>query len=205
MDTVEASPKFLKPSEALALLSGFNKQNQQDTSAKVQTTDWFALNLGAVANQKSGNFGLLITRECNKELIDSPHICQIPYSPKWLTGFINVRSHVVPVINLEHFFALEIVSAKTDASSSYHQRYGAKNHLPYVLYFDQGADSFAVQIHNFPQKMSIPDNCQLNPAPSFNKELTECISEVYRHHEGVWCVWNIDAFKRRLAGLSSSG
>ncbi|ABC32479.1 hypothetical protein HCH_05829 [Hahella chejuensis KCTC 2396] len=196
------SKRILRPSEAFALLRQINAETREEVREN-QATAWFALRLAVkevdAETADQGNLGLLIREDCYKELLESPEICPVPYAPKWLSGFVNVRSQVTPVVDLEIFFGL-----REDAEAIAQQRKVVQRTSPsYLLYFDQGQESFAIKVRRFPNKLMMTADERMTQPPPLSNALMACVNAVYRQN-GIWCEWNLETFKRRLTDMLST-
>lgn len=149
---------------------------------------WFSLKLGQDLPDASEGIGLLIGTDSNQELIEAPEICAVPFSPDWLKGYMNVRSHIVPVIRLENFLGLQMALPDLAIQSR-----SKSESLSYVLHFERGPESFAITIQHFPKKINIPSGAHLKTQLPLPDRMQSCIGHHYRF-QGIWCEWHIDSF-----------
>ncbi|WP_020406755.1 chemotaxis protein CheW [Hahella ganghwensis] len=187
--------RLLTPSEALAVLQKLDGAEAQD-DVEVSSSHWFGLHLSQ-SEQNGASLGLLIREDCNKELIEEPSICQVPFTPTWLLGFTNVRGQITPVVNPYDFFHLEDSDGQTAKT---HSSISRQSDSSYILYFDHEGDSFAIAIHHMPRKFSVNSKQAMSHPPILTAELKACVDTCY-HQEGIWCEWNLAKFKRRLTQM----
>ncbi len=188
--------RLLTPSEALAVLQKLDGAEAQD-DVEVSSSHWFGLPLSRL-EQSGASLGLLIREDCNKELIEEPAICQVPFTPSWLTGFTNVRGQITPVVNPYDFFCLDDVG-----SHATRERGARQAPSSYILYFDHEGDSFAISVQHLPRKFTVTSNQVMSHPPGLTTDLRACVDSCY-HHEGIWCEWNLTKFKRRLTQMLKS-
>jgi len=206
--------RLLKPSEAFAILEKVQQiEVQQQTQQS--TSQWFALALentlesssngGApldTADHSTATLGLLIQESCNKELLEAPAICKIPFTPSWLKGFITVRGQIAPVVDLQLFFGIDNARHEARHSIVSERRHGAAGNNHYLLHFDAGSESFAISIRSLPRKFSVTSAQAMVLPPELTATLKACVGTCYQH-QGIWCEWNIEQFKRRLTQMLS--
>ncbi len=210
--------RLLKPSEAFAILGKLQEAEVQQQS-RHSTSQWFALALDKQPvpdkqmDQRDGHnsegnsesvLGLLIPESCNKELLEAPAICQVPFTPPWLRGFITVRGQIAPVIDLMLFFDIR-TSANSESGSAdkpSRKNGNARDDHHYVLHFDDGGESFAISVRSLPRKFSVTSEQVMAQPPELTTGLKACTGTCY-HHQGIWYEWNIEQFKRRLTQMLS--
>ncbi|WP_416398786.1 chemotaxis protein CheW [Allohahella sp. A8] len=167
---------LLKPSEAFARL-----QSAQSQSSSVKPKQAWRESFAVTLTQ---GLSLLIPESYPKELIEAPSICTVPYGPQWLSGFLNARGQVIPVIELDALFG----NAAAPASHT---------SVPYVLLLGQGSDAFAVAISQLPKKVRLSDDHRLQQPPPLPSRLEGCVGRIYQK-EGLWCEWDLTQFMRSL-------
>ena len=52
---------------------------------------------------KISNMNFLIPEETVSEVIQKPNIFNLPNSPSWIEGLINIRGNIIPVMNIDKF------------------------------------------------------------------------------------------------------
>ena len=169
--------QLLKPSEAFARLQAAQPKSAAVKLEKVWHEN-FALTLSSGVN-------LLIPESYPKELIDSPHICTVPYGPQWLSGFLNVRGQVIPVVELEGLLSTDAPHTELDV-------------FPYVLLLGQGEDAFAMAVRQLPKKVRLAEEHRLRQPPPLPARLEACIGKTYQK-DGLWCEWDLAQFLRSLS------
>lgn len=54
---------------------------------------------------KISNMNFLIPEETVSEVIQRPNIFDLPNSPAWIEGLINIRGNIIPVMNINEFLS----------------------------------------------------------------------------------------------------
>jgi chemotaxis signal transduction protein len=73
-----------------------------------------------------GNFNFLIPESTASEVIQKPSIYNLPNSPSWIEGLINIRGNIIPVMNIAKLLKITIsknpesilVLEKTDSNAA---------------------------------------------------------------------------------------
>jgi len=179
--------KMLPPSQALALLNknANSSANDTDTQDGVATSTlsssdssllYFGLQLGGL--------GLLLNDSLDKEIVSEHEICEIPDSPQWFKGYINLRSQVVPVFDLYDYLNLKKESSFFKSE--------------YLLIIGRSDSIFAISVTTMPQKISINKQNQINEPPPYPEAIKQCCSTSYRQN-GLWSEWDIERFISQLS------
>ena len=205
--------RLLKPSEAFAILEKLQQVEAQQQTQQ-STSQWFALVLEQANGSSNGvepvdtvdhsttTLGLLIQESCNKELLEAPSICQVPFTPAWLKGFITVRGQIAPVIDLPLFFDIDNDRHDAQQHPASMRRHGATGNNRYLLHFDDGSESFAICVSSLPRKFAVTSTQAMAQPPELTAAMKSCVGTCYQH-QGIWCEWNIEQFKRRLTQMLS--
>lgn len=175
--TAPPTRRLLKPSEAFARLQSAKPRGTAATTVQ-PWRESFAITLASGIN-------LLIPETHPKELIEAPGICAVPFGPTWLSGFLNARGQVIPVIELEGL--LDDAAPEARQCSS-----------PWVLLLGQGTDAFAVAINKLPRKVRLAEEHRLRQPPPLPARLEGCVGRTYQK-DGLWCEWDLTQFVRSLS------
>ncbi len=205
---------LLKPSEAFALLQELSVNDDgsappegktfeaRQNDLQLNSKEWFGVSLATLqqATDTPYQLGLLIAADLHKELIHNPVICQVPFCPTWIEGFINVRGRVAPVLNLQKFFQIQANNEDLNTAPN-----GSKKpRVRQLLYIDLQSNPFAIELSGFPEKImqrAVRVNENQAELPPL---LQDCIGQTYVLN-GLWCEWNIDAFQRRVSEMYNTG
>ncbi len=126
----------------------------------------------------------LIKTRCASEVLHMPAIWNLPGSPPWLLGLVNLRSNLVPVFDLRQLFGLRPCD---DAAA---QR---------VLVFDQGDKAVGLLIDDFPKPLF--DMSSLPSLPQLPEELQAHVRGGYVKDDSVWLEFDHETFFEELARL----
>jgi twitching motility protein PilI len=130
---------------------------------------------------KVSTLGFLIRAGCSSEVLAKPDIWDMPGSPSYLLGLVNLRSNLVPVFDLRQLFGLP----PRDTAVA-----------PLVLVFDQGDKAAGLLIDDFPKPlfgMSI-----LPDLPQLPEELQAHVRGGYMQGDGVWMEFDHESFFENL-------
>jgi len=174
--------RMLPPSQALALLNEHTNDISVKNESAINTLSssedsqlYFGLQLGGL--------GLLLDDSLEKEIVSEHDVCEIPNTPHWFTGFINLRSQVVPVFDLYNYLNLK---KETSLFKS-----------EYLLIIGQGDSIFAIAVASMPQKVSMDKRNQINESPPYPDVIKECCGISYKQN-GLWSEWDIEHFMRSI-------
>jgi twitching motility protein PilI len=144
--------------------------------------------LAAAAEVKRARYGLrvsslgfLIKTGCSSEVLDKPDIWDLPGSPPWMLGLINLRSNLIPVFDLRQLFDL----APPDVAVS-----------QLVLVFDQGEKAAGLLIDDFPKPLF--DMKPLPGLPQLPAELQAHVRGGYMKDDRVWLEFDHESFFENL-------
>lgn len=186
------TPNILPPSEALALLNSSAAKHQPQTDTPHRNADnepAEPVPLSAEATQlyfglRLGGLGLLLNDAIEKEIVNAFELCEIPGSPRWFKGFVNLRSQVVPVFDLYDYLSLDREASlfKSD----------------YLLVIGQGDAVFAITVALLPQKLRFSPQQQIDERPPYPEPLRSFCATSYRRN-GLWCEWDITGFIEHIS------
>ncbi|MEB8433721.1 chemotaxis protein CheW [Cocleimonas sp. KMM 6892] len=133
----------------------FTKHSDESFSATLQKAIDFSTNTSqnghedAELNDKqfyysSGSNYFLLEKNLKAETIKNMPINQIPFTPNWFMGIVNIRGIIMPVINIQQFvnFQTNAVSQdnsdsdETQQNESYLLKLEHQNHSPIVFKVD---------------------------------------------------------------------
>ena len=121
--------------------------------------------------------GFLIKTGCSSEVLHQPDIWDLPGSPPWLQGLVNLRSNLVPVFDLRQLLDLP----PRDATAA--QR---------VLVLDQGDKAVGLLIDDFPKPLL--EMSFLPVLPQLPAELQAHVRGGYMKGDSVWLEMDHEAF-----------
>jgi twitching motility protein PilI len=130
---------------------------------------------------KVSSLGFLIKTGCSSEVLDKPDIWDLPGSPPWMLGLINLRSNLVPVFDLRQLFDLpppDVAAAQL------------------VLVFDQGEKAAGLLIDDFPKPLF-----DMNPLPGLPQlpvELQAHVRGGYMKDDNIWLEFDHESFFENL-------
>jgi twitching motility protein PilI len=126
--------------------------------------------------------GFLIKKGCSSEVLHQPDIWDLPGSPPWLQGLVNLRSNLIPVFDLRQLFGLP----PRDAASA-----------QLVLVLDQGDKAAGLLIDDFPKPLS--DMNSFPGLPQLPEELQAHVRGGYMKGDSVWLEFDHESFFENLA------
>ena len=142
----------------------------------------------APAKEKHARYGFrvstlsfLIKSGCSSEVLHKPAIWNLPGSPPWLLGLVNLRSTLVPVFDLRQLFGLP-------------SRDGAATQL--VQVFDQGDKAVGMLIDDFPKPLF--DLKSFPGLPQLPEELQAHVRGGYIKDDSVWLEFDHETFFEAL-------
>lgn len=144
--------------------------------------------LAATAKEKRARYGFrisslsfLIKTNCSSEVLHQPAIWNLPGSPAWLLGLVNLRSNLVPVFDLRLLFGLPPREAAT---------------TQLVLVFDQGDKAVGMLIDDFPKPLF--DLKSFPGLPQLPEELQAHVRNGYMKDDSVWLEFDHETFFEAL-------
>ena len=116
-----------------------------------------------------GKMNFLIPDKLVSEVIQHPSIFNLPNSPSWIEGLINVRGNIIPVMNVSKFLK-SFDDEKT------------LNIL--VMAQDDGNPSIAIMINDLP--ISLELNNSVTKIDNYPSEISEFISSGFKQNNFEW-------------------
>ena len=129
-------------------------------------------------------FGFLIKAGCSSEVLAKPAIWDMPGSPSYLLGLVNLRSNLVPVFDLRQLFGLP----PRDIAAA-----------PLLLVFDQGDKAAGLLIDDFPKPLF--DMKTLPDLPALPEELQAHVRGGHMQGDSVWMEFDHESFFESLVRL----
>ncbi|GGB99671.1 hypothetical protein GCM10011352_27340 [Marinobacterium zhoushanense] len=130
-----------------------------------------------------GTHRLMLAAGTFAELASKTHICVLPDTPAWFSGFINHRGHTVPVYDLN----LLLGQGATDLSRQY-----------WILLIDRQPSTLGIILRQIPVALRDPEPI----APDHNETLPEalagCHTGQYRVQQQCWGELDHHALIRHL-------
>jgi len=93
---------------------------------------------------KIGRHGFVLEKTLTTEILIKPTIYTIPNSPKWVVGMVNLRSNILPVIDLSSVLRMQYVNNPGD----------------FVLVIDKGRESIALLVDDLPKLLKNPTQAE---------------------------------------------
>lgn len=171
--------ELVLPSEALSgsfVLSPEDDDQNQVEQTQLATT---LVAYGLVV----GNLGLLLPANTASMVVEGEvPFCEIPNTPVWLHGMVNINGNILPVFNLGAMLGI----TETEPSE-----------LKMVM-IGHGEDALAVTVTNLPVRVRLNSTHQLIGKPPLPAALQPFAKGCYKT-ERLWVDWNMQEF------FSSSG
>ncbi len=172
---MKADPPLLKPSEALNRLQPdtIENGNSKTKSSAVEQTR-YGFELGAI--------GLLTPPDMVCEVMDIQQIFPLPNAPAWLTGLINLRGNLVPVVNLSSLLGIE---DNTDTINTVQNDYN-------MLVIGSDVKAAAVIIIGLPQPVSTERHeAELPPIANTAKQF---VINAYSYQQRIWIDLDLEPY-----------
>ncbi len=190
----DAAPQWLAPSRALMQLQKHRQQAQvQSAPAPVELHPWIALPLGEL--------GLLLPALWPKALLDESPVCEVPFAPPWLDGFVNLRSQPVPVIDLMRYFNLDPARPTLPVDGEDAGRHGRRSR--YLLRLGEGHSAFAVRVEAFPRKLALGTRELMDRPVELPPRLQQCAGGLF-YRDRLWVEWDLKRFCQQLVASVAS-
>lgn len=209
-DVMSGGREWISPSRAAEL---FRQCYQpQNSSTRLQDAfDTVDVRGHRVASEKRrwtgidmSGLGLLLAEDYPKEVVEMPALCEVPYGPEWLLGFVNLRSAVVPVLDVELLFGLHRfcpdVSMANSQTLSRDVVVGRKRSKQYIMLIGEGADLFAFPLKQLPVRQTTEKSQRVKRQILLPERLNRCIGERYML-DCLWCEWQLDKFQDLLTEI----
>jgi len=131
---------------------------------------------------KIENLNFLVPEETVSEVIQNPNIFNLPNSPSWIEGLINVRGNIIPVMNISKFL-------KT-----------FKGEKPInILVFNKSDNKSAIAIMISELPFSLEYNDSTTTIDNYPDELNEFISTGFSEGNIDWIEFNPQELFKKLA------
>ena len=169
---------MMTPVEALA-----RNQGLRDVQLASIGTELVAKRARLWHGVRVGRMGFLLPQTTSSEIVEPLSVCDIPRSPGYLHGVINVRGNLVPVFDLAR--ALQI------------------NHPPVsrprylVVNFED--DAIAILVSELPVSIPLEDSDRLGNLPDLGPAFEHAINAAYEKDDVVWIDWDVERFFLTLA------
>ncbi|HRD67621.1 MAG TPA: chemotaxis protein CheW [Candidatus Competibacter sp.] len=171
--------ELVLPSEALSgsfVLSPADDDKNQAEQTKFAAT---IVAYGLIV----GNLGLLLPTNTASMVVEGKvPFCELPNTPVWLQGMVNINGNILPVFNLGAMLGI------TETESS---------ELKMVM-IGHGEDALAVTVANLPVRVRLNSTHQLIGKPPLPAALQPFAKGCYKT-ERLWVDWDVQEF------FSSSG
>lgn len=134
---------------------------------------------------KIADMNFLVPEDIVSEVIQMPNIFNLPNSPAWIEGLINIRGNIIPVMNVSKF----LNNSKTDKR---------KNIL--VLNKSDSNSTIAIIINGLP--VSLEHNDSKTTVAKYSESLLDYIDEGFRQNNADWVEFNPQKLFKTLANKS---
>lgn len=126
-----------------------------------------------------GELGLILDTHINKEVIAACEVCKLQTPNQWIEGFINVRSQIIPLINLSKLFNLPRTS---------------NTGFAYILILGIGEKKIAVPVDQYPIKVPVaaPEIVDADLKET-HPILAKFVQQQY-HFQVPWYQWQFETF-----------
>ncbi|MBV1788975.1 chemotaxis protein CheW [Marinobacterium sp. D7] len=118
-----------------------------------------------------GPHRLMLRAGTFSELSSKTHICVLPDTPAWFSGFINHRGHTVPVYDL----SLLLGQGATDLSRQY-----------WILLVDRQPSTLGIILRQIPVALRDPEPISNDHDDPLPEPLASCQTSQYRVQQQCW-------------------
>lgn len=131
---------------------------------------------------KVSEMNFLVPEMVVSEVIQEPNIFNLPNSPYWIEGLVNIRGNIVPVMNIGKF--LKQASAEKVSK---------------ILVINSANDepAIAVIIEDLPTSLEINDT--KTSASKYPNELQSFVSDGFKQNNEEWVEFNPQKLFKQLA------
>lgn len=131
-----------------------------------------------------GAWGFVLPVSIQCEVLERLQVNPIPNVEPWLSGLLNVRGQIVPVIDLRLLLG--------DNSPPHKQRY--------LFAIDRGDKSVAIWIDGYPQLLTTTaQSCQaLGSLTTLSERLQPFLVQAYRYQDQLWLQMRFDLLFKSL-------
>ncbi|KEA64960.1 hypothetical protein ADIMK_0662 [Marinobacterium lacunae] len=130
-----------------------------------------------------GAHRLMLAAGTFAELASKTHICVLPDTPAWFSGFINHRGHTVPVYDLN----LLLGQGATDLSRQY-----------WILLIDRQPSTLGIILRQIPVALRDPEAIADDNSAHLPDPLASCQTGFYRVQQQCWGELDHHALIRHL-------
>ena len=134
---------------------------------------------------KIADMNFLVPEGMVSEVIQTPNIFNLPNSPAWIEGLINIRGNIVPVMNINKF----LNNKKTDKQ---------KNIL--ILNKSDSSSTIAIVINGLP--VSLEHNDSKPTVSDYSDSLVNYIEQGFHQNNADWVEFNPHELFKKLADKS---
>ncbi len=129
---------------------------------------------------------LLVKPATRCEVLPMAPVWPVPNGPDWLTGMLNLRSHLIPVLDLDRLFA---------TGQARHQK-------PMLLVLGQGETAAGFVIEGYPQALR---SLQETGVPaSLPRQLAAHVPAAWLVDEALWLEFDYEGLFESLAGANTA-
>lgn len=128
-----------------------------------------------------GDWRFLLPVRVHCEIIERPQVSPIPCVEPWFSGLLNIRGHIVPVVDLRLL--------PGEAAAAHEKRY--------LFAIDRGEKTMALWIDGYPQLVSDFDK-SLSPPSALPEHLQRCVAKVYARDGQAWFKVDFEPFFKTL-------
>lgn len=138
---------------------------------------------------RAAGIGLLLAEATGAELVSQGEVAPVPNAPFWLTGLMNLRGNLVPIVDMQA--ALGIGAAANPGAAM------PRTSAPLVLVFGKSERAMGVLIEAAPQALR---NLQaVEQSPPLPERLAPHAGAGYVEKQDFWVEFKHDSFFESLA------
>ena len=131
-----------------------------------------------------GTIGALIDENQYCEIFKKENLCNIPLTPAWFKGVINLRGNSVPVVDLNHYYDMPSIKNK-------------KSQQSHILAIGKNKNICGIEIPEFPYKIQFSDDDIFNANVTLPKGLHKHIDRIYEKDK-LWIQLNTESLFSQL-------
>ncbi len=177
---MNTDPPLLKPSEALTRLQ---PDSIEDNNSEVKSSVFEQIRYGF----KLGAIGLLTPPGMVCEVMQMQQIFPVPNAPAWLSGLINLRGNLVPVVNLSGLLGIE---DNDETKNTLHSELN-------MLVIGSDVKAVAVIIKGLPQPVSTERHeSELPPIADMAKQF---VINAYSYRQRIWIDIDLEPYLMSLS------
>ena len=130
---------------------------------------------------KISNMNFLVPEETVSEIIQDTNIFNLPNSPSWIEGLINLRGNIIPVMNLDKYL----------------KKNNNKSTTILVLNNSEEKNSIALMIDELPVSLELNDST--TTTNNYPLELQDYISSGFTQNKNDWVEFNPESLFKKLS------